>query len=106
MKKKVNRRNFLKKTALTTSVAALSSLSLNKVKANKIFNWRMVTTWPKNFPGLGTGAETFARTVTEASGGRLNISVFGIFELQVCTVFSLNNSKPFRYKLLLLYQGK
>ena len=41
----------------------------------------MVTTWPKNFPGLGTGAEIFAKTINKASGGRLNISVFGAGEI-------------------------
>ena len=24
------------------------------------FEWKMVTTWPKNYPGLGLGAENFA----------------------------------------------
>jgi len=27
--------------------------------------WRMVTTWPKNFPGLGVGAENLAKRITE-----------------------------------------
>ncbi len=43
--------------------------------------WKMVTTWPKNFPGLGRGAETFARTVGEMSGGRLVIDVYGAGEI-------------------------
>ena len=37
--------------------------------------WRMVTAWPKDLPGLGTGAERFARRVGELSGGRLVIRV-------------------------------
>lgn len=37
--------------------------------------WRMVTTWPRGFPGPGTGAERFARSVAEASDGRLTIEV-------------------------------
>lgn len=45
------------------------------------YRWRMVTTWPKNFPGLGTGAETFARMVKEMSGGRLTIHVHGAGEI-------------------------
>lgn len=47
----------------------------------KQYHWRMVTTWPKNFPGLGTAAENFARRVTEASGGRLTVEVFGAGQL-------------------------
>jgi len=27
------------------------------------FNWKMVTSWPKNFPGVGVGAERFARSL-------------------------------------------
>ncbi|UTF58879.1 TRAP transporter substrate-binding protein [Gilvimarinus sp. DA14] len=45
------------------------------------FRWRMVTTWPKNFPGLGTTAEKFARMVNEMSGGRLTIHVHGAGEI-------------------------
>lgn len=45
------------------------------------FRWKMVTSWPKNFPGLGTTAERFARTVNQLSGGRLSIQVFAAGEL-------------------------
>jgi len=41
----------------------------------------MVTTWPKNFPGLGTGANNLARLITEMSGGRLRVKVYGAKEL-------------------------
>ncbi|HHJ13754.1 MAG TPA: TRAP transporter substrate-binding protein [Gammaproteobacteria bacterium] len=43
--------------------------------------WKMVTTWPKNFPGLGTGANTLARLITEMSGGRIQVHVYGAKEL-------------------------
>ncbi|TBU99193.1 TRAP transporter substrate-binding protein [Stutzerimonas kirkiae] len=45
------------------------------------FNWKMVTSWPKNFPGVGVGAENFARLVTEMSGGRLTVKVYAAGEL-------------------------
>ncbi len=44
------------------------------------FNWKMYTTWPKNFPGLGTGANFLADTITRASGGRLTVKVYGAGE--------------------------
>ena len=44
-------------------------------------HWKMVTTWPKNFPGLGTGANNLARLIGELSGGRLQVKVFGAGEL-------------------------
>lgn len=49
--------------------------------AQQIYRWRMVTTWPKNFPGLGTTAETFADYVKDMSGGRLQIHVYGANEI-------------------------
>ncbi|MEL6190181.1 MAG: TRAP transporter substrate-binding protein, partial [Myxococcota bacterium] len=45
------------------------------------FAWKMVTTWPKNFPGLGTAPERFAVAVNEMSGGRLTVKVYGGGEL-------------------------
>ena len=45
------------------------------------FDWKLVTTWPKNLPGLGSGPENFARYVNEMSGGRLRVRVFGAGEI-------------------------
>jgi TRAP-type mannitol/chloroaromatic compound transport system substrate-binding protein len=47
----------------------------------QMFRWKMVTTWPKNFPGLGTGANNVARLITEMSGGRIQVTVYGAKEL-------------------------
>ncbi|QLF93689.1 TRAP transporter substrate-binding protein [Pseudomonas sp. ABC1] len=45
------------------------------------FHWKMVTSWPKNFPGVGVGAENFAKLVNEMSGGRLTVKVYAGGEL-------------------------
>lgn len=45
------------------------------------YNWKLVTSWPKNFPGLGTGPENFAKMVNEMSGGRLKVKVYGAGEI-------------------------
>jgi TRAP-type mannitol/chloroaromatic compound transport system substrate-binding protein len=47
----------------------------------QIIQWKLVTTWPKNFPGLGLGPETFARIVGEMSNGRLRVQVYGAGEI-------------------------
>ena len=47
----------------------------------KTFEWKLVTSWPKNFPGLGTAPERFAEQVEQLSGGRLTIKVYGAGEL-------------------------
>jgi len=43
--------------------------------------WRMATTWPDKFPGIGTGAERLARRISEMSEGRLSITVHAQGEL-------------------------
>ena len=43
--------------------------------------WKLVTTWPKGLPGLGSAPENFARRVEEMSSGRLSIRVYGAGEV-------------------------
>ena len=45
------------------------------------FEWKLVTTWPKNLPGLGTAPERLAETVEVMSAGRLTIKVYAANEL-------------------------
>ncbi|MBR9827042.1 MAG: TRAP transporter substrate-binding protein [Oceanospirillales bacterium] len=45
------------------------------------FKWKMVTTWPKNFPGLGTGANRLAEMINAMSNGRIQVKVYGAGEL-------------------------
>ncbi len=42
---------------------------------------RLVTSWPRNFPGLGTSAERLARRIAAASAGAWTIKVFAAGEL-------------------------
>ena len=42
---------------------------------------KMVTTWPKGFPGLGTGAARLAKRITDLSDGQLTVKVFAAGEL-------------------------
>jgi TRAP-type mannitol/chloroaromatic compound transport system substrate-binding protein len=41
----------------------------------------MVTSWPKNFPGLGVGAENLANLINKLSNNRIKVKVFGANEL-------------------------
>ena len=43
--------------------------------------WKLVTTWPKGLPGLGSAPENFAPRVEEMSNGRLSIRVYGAGEV-------------------------
>jgi TRAP-type mannitol/chloroaromatic compound transport system substrate-binding protein len=62
------------------TAAAASTLAMPAIAQGNI-TWRMVTTWPKNFPGLGVGAQKLADRITAASGGRLTVQVFASGEM-------------------------
>jgi len=51
------------------------------VGRHEAIRWKLVTTWPRHFPGLGLGPENLARMVGEMSGGRLRIQVYGAGEI-------------------------
>ena len=42
----------------------------------RVFKWKMVTTWPQNFPVLGTGAEHLAKLIGKLSNGRLQVKLY------------------------------
>lgn len=52
-----------------------------EVGPQKVYKWHMVTTWPKNLPGLGTAPERMADNIRRMSNGRLDIQVYGAGEL-------------------------
>jgi TRAP-type mannitol/chloroaromatic compound transport system substrate-binding protein len=60
--------------------AAASTFPKPAISQNRL-EWRMVTTWPANFPGLGTGANLLAELIGRMSEGRLTVQVFGAGEI-------------------------
>lgn len=76
----MKRRDFIKQASVgavaTSSVAAPAI-----VNADTKIKWKMVTTWPKNFPVLGTGANQLAKLITEMTDGRIKVKVYGAGEL-------------------------
>ena len=75
----MKRRDFFLKSALLASLGLTSQKSVAAKKPE--YSWKMVTTWPKNFPGLGTGAENLANLINKLSSGRIKIIVYGAGEL-------------------------
>lgn len=77
---KNNRRKFLK-AATATGVAAVaaSSLAAPAVAAERV-EIAIVTTWPRDFPGLGTGAQRFAQRMSDMSDGRFQVSYYAAGE--------------------------
>lgn len=77
----MQRRDFLKRAAAGGVAAGAALGAARAAHAKAEYKWKMVTTWPKNFPGLGTGANKLAELITEMSGGRLSVKVYGAKEL-------------------------
>ena len=88
--KKISRRKILKATSLVAAAGLISACnnggspdkpaeSTKTIKKKR--EWKMVTTWPKNFPGLGTGAQRIADNITNMSDGRLTVKLFAAGEL-------------------------
>ena len=68
---------------LTTNVRSSESVvySSSDTNTSRVYEWDLVTTWPKKFPGLGLAPENFAELVNEMSNGRLVIKVHGANEI-------------------------
>lgn len=88
---KPNRRKFIKAGSIALAAGATASLAscgeklakkeIPNINFNKNYQWKMVTTWPPNFPVLGEGCKIMAQWVEQMSGGRLKIEVYGGGEL-------------------------
>lgn len=76
----MDRRSFLKKSTLGAGAAGAATLAAPAIAQDKQVV-KMVTTWPKNFPGLGTGAQRVADRITTVSGGRIEVQLFAAGEL-------------------------
>ncbi len=77
----MDRRGFIRATAFTGVAGAAASQLAAPAIAKGRMEWRMVTTWPKNYPGLGTGAELLAQLIERGTDGRLTVKVFGAGEI-------------------------
>ena len=82
MTKWFTRSLLLATTALTLLACGGEKAATKTAEAKtQTYKWKLVTSWPKNFPGLGTAPENFANMVNEMSNGRLTIKVYGAGEI-------------------------
>jgi len=77
----MQRRDFIKQAGGASLALGAGTAGIGTVRAGTEYKWKMVTTWPKNFPGLGTGANRLAALIGEMSGGRIRVKVYGAKEL-------------------------
>ncbi len=61
----------------TKNSGKVTAAAVNK----KVYNWKMTTTWPPNFPVIGEVANKYAKWVEELSDGQIKIKVYGGGEL-------------------------
>jgi len=72
----MKRREFLKKGAVAGGAAAAATTIAAPAIAQKRIEIVMVSTWPRDFPGLGTGAQRFAKRVSDMTDDRIHIEYF------------------------------
>ncbi len=85
----MDRRKFVTTAGLAGAAGALAACSKPSTgtgdcapgAGQQRFEWKMVTAWPRDFPGLGTGANRLAEYIERLSNGRLKIKVYGGGEL-------------------------
>ena len=71
-----------RRALITTAAAGIAAAPLaTPAIAQGKRELKMVTGWPKKFPGLGAASERIANGITAASDGRLTVKVFGAGEL-------------------------
>ena len=75
--KKVSMKRYL---LVVLSIALLSCSQDDQIVSSlepigeSFYEWKMITSWPKNLPALGTSPEYFAEIVETMSNGRMKIS--------------------------------
>ncbi len=78
--KPVDRRSFLKTAAIAGAGATAASTIAAPAVAQKSIEMTIVTTWPRDFPGLGTGAQRFAKRIEDMTEGRIKVQYFAAGE--------------------------
>ena len=73
----MERRKFLKAAALGGAGAALAAPAVNAQNAKTI---TIVSTWPRDFPGLGLSAQRLAERINVVSNGALRTEYFAAGE--------------------------
>jgi TRAP-type mannitol/chloroaromatic compound transport system substrate-binding protein len=77
----MKRRGVLKAGVTGAAVAgAVAGLAAPALSQGRV-EWRMVTSWPRNLPGTGSGANKVAERIGQATGGRITVRVFAAGEV-------------------------
>ncbi len=87
----ITRRHFIATASAASSALLLGACGQSGSSADtqtatgsnsqQTFKWKMATTWPRDLPGAGTGAQRLADNIRLMSNGRLEITLYGSGEL-------------------------
>ncbi len=104
----MQRRDFIKNGATLAGGVALASSSLGaNVNKNKKVKIKLATSWPANFPIMGTGVDRFAKRLKIISDGSLKIKVYpknvlvpalGVFDATSSGAIDAYHSAAYYYK--------
>ncbi|WP_299850927.1 TRAP transporter substrate-binding protein [uncultured Roseovarius sp.] len=75
----MHRRKFLKSAGLAAAGTGAATLAAPAV-AQGVKDMAIVSTWPRDFPGLGLSAQRLAERITQLSEGRLQVTYFAAGE--------------------------
>lgn len=78
---KLDRRSFIKTAGIVTAGGAAATALATPAISQEMRELKMVTTWPKNLPGVGTGAQRLADRITAATEGKITVKLFAAGEL-------------------------
>ena len=75
----MKRRELIKSGVAAATAAGVSTLVAPAIAQERI-EIAIVSTWPRDFPGLGTGAQRFAKRLSDMSDGRFAVQYFAAGE--------------------------
>ena len=71
----MQRREFIQSAGLATGAVTAGTIAAPAIAQSKI-ELVIVSSWGRDFPGLGTGAQRFAKRIGEMSNGRFDVKYF------------------------------
>ncbi len=77
---KMDRRSFIKTTGVAAGAAAAATTLAAPAIAQARTEMAIVSTWPRDFPGLGISAQRLAKRIPELTDGRIHVTYYAAGE--------------------------
>ena len=76
----MDRRSFIRKAGVGAGATAAATTLAAPAIAQQRIEMAMVSTWPRDLPGLGTGAQRLAKRLSDMTDGRIQVQYFAAGE--------------------------